>query len=289
MSFILSVMLLAVVTSVVCSLPGVFLVLRRQSMLVDALSHAVLPGIVLGALISGSTHSPVMTVIATLCGLLIVIGADRLKRTGLLAGDANQGVIYPALFALGVLLLSTQLSGVHICADTVLVGDLNLMALETEHLIVAGFDIGPRMMWVLIGVGALNVAYIVAAYRVLQAGTFDKSFAAVSGMPVKIVDTVFMVLIALTVVTAFNVAGAILVITLMVVPAATAVLIAGTLPAMIGQTIGISVLSGLVGFLVAWQGDLATTPMMAFVDGVMFCLVLLASRVLPRRLAREAG
>ncbi|QOQ38744.1 metal ABC transporter permease [Trueperella pecoris] len=289
MSFILSVMLLAVVTSVVCSLPGVFLVLRRQSMLVDALSHAVLPGIVLGALISGSTHSPVMTVIATLCGLLIVIGADRLKRTGLLAGDANQGVIYPALFALGVLLLSTQLSGVHICADTVLVGDLNLMALETEHLIVGGFDIGPRMMWVLISVGALNAAFIVVAYRVLQATTFDKSFAAVSGMPVKIVDTVFMVLIALTVVTAFNVAGAILVITLMVVPAATAVLIAGTLPALIGQTIGISVFSGLVGFLVAWQGDLATTPMMAFVDGVMFCLVLLASRMLPRRLARDAG
>ncbi|WP_434700090.1 metal ABC transporter permease [Trueperella pyogenes] len=85
------------------------------------------------------------------------------------------------------------------------------------------------MMWVLIGVVALNAAFTVVTYRVLQSATFDRDFAKVSGMPVKIVDITFMILVALTVVTAFNVAGAILVIALMVVPAATAVLFSRSL------------------------------------------------------------
>ncbi|UVJ56921.1 metal ABC transporter permease [Trueperella pyogenes] len=276
MSFIVAVMLLTVTTAVACALPGTFLVLRGQSMLVDGLSHAVLPGIVIGAIISGSAHSPLMTIIATLCGLVVVIGADKLKRTGLLTGDANQGVIFPALFALGVLLLSTSLAGVHICANTVLVGDLNLMALETEHLVWAGLDFGPRMMWVLIGVVALNAAFMVVTYRVLQSATFDRDFAKVSGMPVKIVDITFMILVALTVVTAFNVAGAILVIALMVVPAATAVLFSRSLISVIVNSLVIAVVSGLTGFLVAWYADVPTTPMMAFVDGFVFCAVMVA-------------
>ncbi|WP_434700088.1 metal ABC transporter permease [Trueperella pyogenes] len=101
MSFIVAVMLLTVTTAVACALPGTFLVLRGQSMLVDGLSHAVLPGIVIGAIISGSAHSPLMTIIATLCGLVVVIGADKLKRTGLLTGDANQGVIFPSSLCFG--------------------------------------------------------------------------------------------------------------------------------------------------------------------------------------------
>lgn len=288
MTFIISVLLLALTTSLTCALPGTFLVLRGQSMLVDALSHAVLPGIVIGAIVSGSTHSPLMTLIATVCGLIVVIGADRLKGSGLLAGDANQGAIYPALFALGVLLLSTRLSNVHICADTVLVGDLNLMALPTEHVALGGFDTGPRMMWILLGVAVVNAAFIAVTYRVLQASTFDRDFAVVSGMPVKIVDTVFMILVALTVVTAFNVAGAILVIALMVVPAATALLFSRSLPVMLASSLGVAAASAVGGFLIAWLGDVPTTPTMAFVDGLIFVAFMSVKEVRRRRERRAA-
>lgn len=288
MTFILSVLLLALTTALTCALPGTFLVLRGQSMLVDALSHAVLPGIVIGAIVSGSTHSPLMTLIATVCGLIVVIGADRLKGSGLLAGDANQGAIYPALFALGVLLLSTRLSNVHICADTVLVGDLNLMALPTEHVALGRFDMGPRMMWILLGVAVVNAAFMAVTYRVLQASTFDRDFAVVSGMPVKIVDTVFMILVALTVVTAFNVAGAILVIALMVVPAATALLFSRSLPVMLASSLGVAVASAVGGFLIAWLADVPTTPTMAFVDGLIFVAFMGVKEIRRRRERRAA-
>ncbi|MDP9832504.1 metal ABC transporter permease [Trueperella abortisuis] len=288
MTFILSVLLLALTTALTCALPGTFLVLRGQSMLVDALSHAVLPGIVIGAIVSGSTHSPLMTLIATVCGLIVVIGADRLKGSGLLAGDANQGAIYPALFALGVLLLSTRLSNVHICADTVLVGDLNLMALQTEHVALGRFDMGPRMMWILLGVAVVNAAFMAVTYRVLQASTFDRDFAVVSGMPVKIVDTVFMILVALTVVTAFNVAGAILVIALMVVPAATALLFSRSLPVMLASSLGVAAASAVGGFLIAWLADVPTTPTMAFVDGLIFVAFMGVKEIRRRRERRAA-
>lgn len=288
MTFILSVLLLALTTSLTCALPGTFLVLRGQSMLVDALSHAVLPGIVIGAIVSGSTHSPLMTLIATVCGLIVVVGADRLKGSGLLAGDANQGAIFPALFALGVLLLSTRLSSVHICADTVLVGDLNLMALPTEHVALGRFDMGPRMMWILLGVAVVNASFMAVTYRVLQASTFDRDFAVVSGMPVKIVDTVFMILVALTVVTAFNVAGAILVIALMVVPAATALLFSRSLPVMLASSLGVAAASAVGGFLVAWLADVPTTPTMAFVDGLIFVAFMGVKEIRRRRERRAA-
>ena len=119
MSFVLAALLLAITTSVTCALPGTFLVLRRQSMLVDAMSHAVLPGIVLGALLSGSTYSPIMVVLAAGFGLIVVLGANYLQSTGLLPKDASQGVIFPLLFSGGVILLSTALAHVHICEDTV--------------------------------------------------------------------------------------------------------------------------------------------------------------------------
>lgn len=291
MTFILSVLLLSLTTAITCALPGTFLVLRGQSMLVDALSHAVLPGIVIGAIVSGSTHSPLMTLIATACGLIVVVGADKLKGSGLLAGDANQGAIFPALFALGVLLLSTRLSNVHICTDTVLVGDLNLMALPSEHLLVGRLDLGPNMMWLLLGVAAVNVAFMVVTYRVLQASTFDRDFAVVSGMPVKIVDTVFMILVALTVVAAFNVAGAILVIALMVVPAATALLFSRSLKTMLAASLGVAVASAVAGFLIAWLADVPTTPTMAFVDGVIFVVLmyLKAARENRARKVAEGG
>lgn len=278
MSFVTSVALLAIVTALACALPGTFLVLRRQSMLVDAMSHAVLPGIVVGALISGKTSSPIMIFIAAGMGMLVVLGAEKLRNTGLIAGDANQGLIFPALFALGVILLSTVLKSVHICQDTVLTGDINLMALEPEHFIRWGFDFGPRTMWALLIVLSLNSAYIRWAYRPLKLATFDPLLARSMGFPVRAVEYGLMLLVSITVVVAFQTAGAILVVALMVVPPATALLVARSLPQMIAINMVVAVVSALLGFLTAYQFDLATSAMMAVVDGVVFVVVLVATR-----------
>ena len=297
MSFLTAVALLAVITAVTCALPGTFLVLRHQSMLVDAMSHAVLPGIVIGALISGQTSSPIMIVIAAAMGMVVVLGAEKLRNTGLITGDANQGLIFPALFAIGVILLSTVLKSVHICQDTVLTGDINLMALEPERLISMGFDFGPRTMWALLGVFALNAAYIWWAYRPLKLATFDPLLARSMGFPVRAVEYGLMLLVSITVVVAFQTAGAILVVALMVVPPATALLLARSLPQMIALNMLFAVGAALLGFWVAFQFDLATSSMMAVVDGLVFVAVLVATRWWSRyqgyralrRLDEEAG
>ena len=287
MPFIVAVALLAVVTAVTCALPGTFLVLRHQAMLVEAMSHAVLPGIVIGAILSGTTHSPLMVVAASAMGLLVVLGAERLRSSGLVAGDADQGLVFPALFALGVILLSTTLSEVHISEDTVLTGDLNLMALAPEHVLVAdgAVDLGPRTMWRLLGVLAITAVYVLVCFRTLKLSTFDRVTARTMGLPVRSTDLGLMALVSLTVVVAFDAAGAILVVALMTIPPATALLLARTLPGAVLLSLVIAALSALLGFWVALQADLATSSTMAVVDGLVFLAVMLVTRRRPRLVA----
>ena len=287
MPFIVAVALLAVVTAVTCALPGTFLVLRHQAMLVEAMSHAVLPGIVIGAILSGTTHSPLMVVAASAMGLLVVLGAERLRAGGLVTGDADQGLVFPALFALGVILLSTTLSKVHISEDTVLTGDLNLMALAPEHVLVAdgAIDLGPRTMWRLLGVLAVTAVYVLVCFRTLKLSTFDRVTARTMGLPVRSTDLGLMALVSLTVVVAFDAAGAILVVALMTIPPATALLLARTLPGTILLSLVIAALSALLGFWVALQADLATSSTMAVVDGLVFLAVMLVTRRRPRLVA----
>lgn len=279
MPLVTSILLLAIVTALTCSLPGIFLVLRHQSMLVDAMSHAVLPGIAIGALLSGSTHSPLMVVLAALMGLLVVVGANWLAATGLVTGDANQGLIFPVLFAAGVLLLSTFLSSVHIDEHTVLAGNINLQALSVNHIILGSIDIGPLTMWKQLAVFVLGAIMLYALRRSLAISTFDPNLARTMGLPVRAVNTALMCLIALTVVVSFDAVGSILVVALMIAPAATALLMVKTLNQMVVATLVIAVAVAVVGFWLAYIWDLATSSMMATMSGVAFLLVFVATRV----------
>lgn len=286
MTLLVALSLLAVITALACSLPGVFLVVRHQSMLVEAMSHAVFPGIVIGALLSGTAHSPVMILLATLMGLVIVIGAERARHSGLVTADASQGIIFPVLFAIGIALLSTQLTGVHLSEASVLSGELNLLALPSERLVIGTLDLGPQMMWWLLGVLALDIVFIAAAYRVLIVSAFDPNLARTMGLPERTVNLILMVLVSLTVVVAFNTAGAILVVALMIVPPATARLLVNRMGWLIAATLGIAAATAMLGLWVAYLGDLATTPMMAFTNGAVFLVVLAATRV-SRRLSHR--
>ncbi len=280
MTFIAAALLLAVITSISCAIPGVFVVLRKQSMLVDAISHAVLPGIVIGVVITGSLHSPLMIVSASVMGLLIVWGSNWLRKSQLLAGDADQGVIFPALFSIGVLLLSTIYANVHICTETVLAGDLNMMALTPEHLIIGAIDIGPRSAWLLLGVTVLNIVFLWVNFRVLKTSTFDMQYARSIGMNVTWVENIFMGLVTLTVVAAFNVAGSILVIALMICPPATALLLTRNIYKLLPITIALATISALLGFITAWQANLPTSATMAFIDGILFVVIAVARTAL---------
>lgn len=284
MSFLLGTSLLAVVTALACALPGVFVVLRRSSMLVDAISHAVLPGIVVGYFFAHDLDSPLLILGAALAGLVVVLGSEWLGRTGLVTGDAPQGLVFPALFSAGVILITLNFANVHLDTHAVLVGDLNLAAFEP--LIVGGTSIGPAYLYVMLGVLALNVAFLTAFYPRLKLTTFDPQFALTLGVRGGALGTAFMFLVSLTVTAAFHAAGAILVIALMIVPPATAYLLSRRLPTMLVLTVLIAIGGALAGFWLAYLFDAATSAGMAVFSGVLFVAAYVATRLRQRLRSR---
>lgn len=285
MSFVLGTMLLAVVTALACALPGVFVVLRRNSMLVDAISHSILPGVIFGYFFTHNFNSPFMIAAAALAGLAVVLGSEWLTRTGLLTGDAPQGLIFPALFSAGVILVTLEFANIHLDTHMVLAGDLNIAA--WEPLIIAGTRVGPAYLYVMLGVLLINAIFLALFYSKLKVTTFDPQFATSLGIRSGLLNTAFMFLVSVTVTAAFNAAGAILVIALVVVPAATAYLLTTRLPVMIAFTALIAVAGALAGFWVAYVLNAATSAGMSVFYGLVFGAVLTATRLRQRRHRNE--
>ncbi|MGC4151795.1 MAG: metal ABC transporter permease [Propionicimonas sp.] len=287
MSFLTGTMLLAVVTAVACALPGAFIVLRRNSMLVDAISHAVLPGIVVGYFFTHDLDSPLLIAGAALAGLVVVLGSEYLGRTGLVTGDAPQGLVFPALFSAGVILVTLNFANVHLDTHAVLVGDLNLAAFS--QLTLGGVSLGPSYLYVMLGVLVLNVAFVTAFYPKLKLTSFDPQFAGSVGIRVGRLNTAFMFLVSLTVTAAFHAAGAILVVALVVVPPATAHLLSTRLPAMLSLTVALAAGGALAGFWLAYMLDAATSAGMAVFYGLGFAAALLGTRLHRQHRRRVAG
>ncbi|MDO5724450.1 MAG: metal ABC transporter permease [Flaviflexus sp.] len=277
MSFVLGTCLLAVVTAVTCALPGVFVVLRKNSMLVDAIGHAVLPGIVIGYYFTRDLDSPFLVLGAALAGLIVVLGSEYLSRTGLLAGDSPQGLVFPALFSFGVILISLNFANIHLDTHVVLVGDFNLVAFIP--LTIGGVSIGPSYLYFMLLVGLINAAFIAIFYSHLKITTFDTEFASTIGVRTGAVNTAFMFLVSFTVTAAFNAAGAILIVALIVVPPATAYLLTDRLEVMIGLTVVFAAGGALAGFWIAYYLNAATSAGMSVFYGLLFAAALIVQRI----------
>ena len=273
MSFQRGIILLAVVTAACCTLPGVFLVLRKTSMMSEAVSHAVLPGIVVALFITGSLDSPLLIVGASLAGLLVVFSTEYLENTGLLKGDAPLGLLFPAMFGIGVIMVALEFANVHLDEHVILVGDLNVAAFI--QLEIGGVSVGPRYLYVLLGVLALNVAFIAIFYKELKITTFDPGLAHSLGFKPRLVNYLFMMVVSVTITASFYVAGSILTIALMIAPAAAAFLLTKRLFSMILVALGIAVTSAIGGFYTAYALDAATSGAMAVFYGLVFVLAFL--------------
>lgn len=249
-------------------------------MLVDAISHAIFPGIIFGYFLTRNFNSPLLILAAALAGLVVVLGSEWLARTGLLTGDAPQGLIFPALFSAGVILVTLEFANIHLDTHAVLAGDLNIAA--WQPLIIAGTHLGPVYLYVMLGVLLINVVFLTLFYSKLKVTTFDPEFATSLGIRSRLLNTAFMFLVSVTITAAFNAAGAILVIALVVVPPATAYLLTTRLPVMIALTALIAIGGALAGFWVAYVLNAATSAGMSLFYGLVFAAVLVVTRLLPR-------
>lgn len=273
MSASIEIQLIAVVVALSCALPGVFLVLRRMAMLSDAISHAILPGIVVAFFLTEDLSSPFLILGAAAAGVLTVALVEVLRRTGLLKEDAAIGIVFPALFSVGVLLIARYAGDVHLDVDAVLLGELAFAPFD--RLVVGGVDLGPRSLLVMGGILGINVLFLSIFFKELKLTTFDAALAASLGFAPVLLQYVLMTVVSITMVGAFDAVGSILVVALMVAPPAGAYLLTDDLKRMIWLSGAGAVISALGGYWLARGLDVSIAGSMATVSGLWFLLVLL--------------
>lgn len=269
------IQLIAIVTAVACALPGAFLVLRRMTLMSDAISHAILPGIVLAFFLTESLSSPLLILAAAGMGVLTVFLVELLQRTKLVKEDAAIGLTFPALFSVGVILISRFAGNVHLDMDAVLLGELAYAPLN--ELKAFGYDLGPVSLYVMGAILVLNLVFILLFYKELKLATFDASLAATLGFAPALIHYGLMTLVSITTVGAFDAVGSILVVALIAGPPATAYLMTDRLSRMLILSAIIGSVNAVSGywlaslFDVSIAGAIATTTLLIF--GLVFVLI----------------
>lgn len=271
----LVVIVTAILVVVPCALLGTLLVLRQMSMLGDAVSHAVLPGIVIAFFLSESLGPITSLLGAGVFGLLTAALVEALKNTGRVKEDSAIGVVFTALFALGVLLISRYAGDVHLDLKHVLYGVIELSPLN--RLIVGGVDLGPRSFWAMGIVTVVVTAFVGLLYKELKIATFDAGLAAAIGLSPVLVHYLLMGAVSITVVGAFDSVGAILVIAFLTAPAASAYLLTERLSRMMALAVALGTVAVVSGYYLAASFDVSVSGTMAAMTGAIFVLTLLLS------------
>jgi manganese/zinc/iron transport system permease protein len=272
----LLIILTAVFVSTACGLLGSYLMLRKMAMVGDAISHAVLPGIVLAFLIAGSRESVLMVMAAAATGLLATILIEFLHTKVRLQSDASIGISFTALFAIGVILISLYAGQVDLDQECVLYGEIAYVPIDL-WITGSGTVMGPRVLYTS-GIAMLVViAFIALFYKELKISTFDPEFSRVAGIRHHLVHYLLMGLVSLVTVTSFEAVGAILVVAFMVAAPATAYLLTDRLSHLLLYTIAIGILNAIGGYYMAYALDSSIAGAMASTAGITFAIVFLFS------------
>lgn len=239
----------AAFTAIACGMPGAYLVLRRLSLTGDAISHSVLPGIVIGFLISGSLDSPWLIAGAAASGWLTVMIIGVFHRKAGVREDAATGVVFTAMFSIGVILLRLFASKVDLDPDCVLFGNLET-AVHGARTSIGPLEI-PNIA-LTAGIAAIcSVLFVSAIYHRLLCTSFDPVLSKLTGQAPARTHSLLLALTAAVVVVAFQTVGAVMSVALLILPAASALLIARRLPGVLVGVIVHSLISAIGGIYLA--------------------------------------
>ena len=256
-----------------CSLLGCFLVLRKVVMVGDAISHSVLPGIVIAYLISTKFDSIFILIGAAIFGVFTTFLIDFFHKKLKLQEDASIGITFTWLFAVGVILISLFGDGnADLDQDCVLFGELGTSFLD--KIIYHGRLFGTRSMLMILPVFIIVVLFVVFGFKGLQIISFHQEYAKSKGINVSFWHYTFMSLVSITTVMSFESVGAILVVGLLVIPPATAYLLVNKLPSMLFVSCIISTIACFVGYYLSIIFDVSLSSMIIVTAGSLFMLVL---------------
>ncbi|MGP1432912.1 MAG: metal ABC transporter permease [Catonella sp.] len=264
-----------IATATACALLSPFLVLRKLSMVSDAISHSVLLGIVLAFFIVKDVGSPLLIAGAALFGVITVFAVEFLSGTGLVKNDDAVGIVFPMFFALAVVLITKFARNVHLDTDIVLMGEVIIAPLNrTEFL---GMDL-PKAFVQMGVLFIVNLLFIIIFFKELKITTFDKGFAKLAGFSSAALFYALMTLSSLTAVTAFDAVGAILVVSFLITPGAAAYLISKDLKVMIAISAGYAVINSIIGYVLSLLMNVSMSGMTAAAAGVTFLITFLFNR-----------
>ncbi|HWK59269.1 MAG TPA: metal ABC transporter permease [Parapedobacter sp.] len=264
--------------AVTCGLLGCFLILRKMSMVGDAISHAVLPGIVIAFLLSGSRETLPMLLGAGATGLLATFLIEYFHRRAGLQTDAAIGVVFTFLFAVGIILISAFAGKVDIDQDCVLYGEIAYVPIDL-WVTQDGIVIGPRPVYILSGVLLLVAAFIRLGYKELKLTSFDPAFASALGISTALWHYLLMAAVSITTVSSFESVGAILVIAFLIGPPATAYLLTHDLKRMLAITVVLGIFIAFTGYWLAYWLNASIAGCMAVITGLCFVSVFAAQRM----------
>jgi len=270
----IEVLLILLLTSIACATIGVFLLLRRLSMMSDAISHTILLGIVLAYFITNSLQSPLFVIGGVAVGLLSAWMINILKNTKKVNEDAAIGIVFPLFFGTAVILLTLFARNVHLDLDAVLLGEVTFAPLSRVDIL--GVSLPTALVWLSIGT-IVNVFFISLFYKELKVSSFDPVFATMSGFSLAIIEYMLIGLASLTSVIAFDAVGSILVIALMIGPAITARLLVDELLELLVAAINIAIINCLIGYFVSLALDVSVAGTIATMSGITFLLTVLFS------------
>ncbi|MFY0594476.1 metal ABC transporter permease [Roseivirga sp.] len=259
-----------------CGILGCFLVLRKMAMVGDAISHAVLPGIVIAFLLTGTRDSFEMIIGAGLLGIFSTFLIEFFHKRAKLQTDASIGVTFTSLFALGVILISVFAGQVDLDQECVLYGEIAYVPIDL-WITESGQNLGPRALYISSITLILIILFVRVGFKQLYITTFDPAFAATTGISVALWNYLLMGSVSMTTVAAFDSVGAILVVALMVAPPATAYLLTDNFKRMILITCIIAIVISILGYYLAVLLDGSIAGAVVTVAGILFAIAYLFS------------
>ncbi|WP_163267543.1 metal ABC transporter permease [Chelativorans alearense] len=285
----LTPLLIGILAAIACALPGNFLILRRQALIGDAISHVVLPGIVVAFLLTGVISTWPMLLGAAGAAVVAVVLIEAIRRVGRIEPGAAMGVVFTSLFAAGVLLLEqSDTSGVHLDVEHALYGNLESLiwfsaegwgSLTDPAALAALPPELFRMAAAAVLIGLLTVVF----WRPLKLSTFDEGFAGAVGIPTAALSLGLVITAAVAAVAAFDAVGSIIVIAMFICPPAAARLMTNRLEIQVLWSVAFATLSAVLGYVLAGYGPLwlgadnavSAAGMIATVSGLILALACL--------------
>lgn len=271
----LQIIAVALPVAYACTLIGVFLTLRGTALMSDAISHAILPGIVAMFLYTHNMHSPLLLLAATCSGMLTVILTELLISSKSLKEDAAIGLVFPLFFSCGIIAICMFARTVHLDIDMVIMGEIIFAPFNTWTFM--DYNMGPCALWNMSIILLLNSLFIALCYKELKISTFDPGLACALGYSPTVLHYILMCLTGITCVGAFDIVGSIVVVALIVGPAATAYLLTKKLDRMLYISLIIATCAVLLGYTCAYYFDVSIAGSIAAANGLLFMSALLCA------------